>query len=118
VTTGVQCYCADHTSKNGKNKYDIIEQNRVFSTIRTRLSIAAGLGTSKPSYGFHFKCCGSVGYHFDADPDPDATYHPDADPDSDFLFDADPGPTFHPDADPDPDPSFKKKAQTYEKVLK
>jgi hypothetical protein len=39
-----------------------------------------------------------------------------------FLFygdlDADLDPTFYPDADPDPDPSFKKKAQTFEKVLK
>ncbi len=60
------------------------------------------------------------------DPDAhlDSTYHPDADsdadPDSDFLFDADPDmdPTFHPDADPDPDPSFKKKAQTLEKICK
>ncbi len=44
------------------------------------------------------------------------------DPDSDILFDADadPDPTFHPDADadPNPDPSFKKKVQTIEKVLK
>ncbi len=63
-------------------------------------------------------------HHVDADPD--STYHPDADsdayPDSDFLFEADPDEdldtTFHPDADPDPDPSFKKKAQTLEKVLK
>jgi hypothetical protein len=57
------------------------------------------------------------------DTDPDSTYHPDTDPDtdSDFLFDADPDvdQTFHPDADPDPDPdpSFRKKAQTLEKVL-
>jgi hypothetical protein len=48
--------------------------------------------------------------------DPDLTYHPDADPDSDFLFD--PDPTFHPDVDPDPEPSFKKRAQILEKVLK
>ncbi len=58
----------------------------------------------------------------DADADPDSTYHPDADPDQIFLFDADPDadldPTFHPDADPDPDPSFKKKAQTLEKICK
>ncbi len=44
------------------------------------------------------------------------------DPNSDFLFDADPDadldPTFHHDADPDQDPSFKKMAQTLEKVLK
>jgi hypothetical protein len=33
-------------------------------------------------------------------------------------FDADPDSTYHLDADPDPDPSFKKKAQTLEKVLK
>ena len=41
---------------------------------------------------------------------PDWTYHPAVDPDR----------TFHPDANPDadPDPSFKKKAQTLEKVLK
>jgi hypothetical protein len=58
----------------------------------------------------------------DPDADPNLTYHPDADPDSDFLFYADPDadldPTFHPDADPDPDPSFKKKAQTLEKICK
>jgi hypothetical protein len=58
-------------------------------------------------------------HHVDADPD--TTYHPDADPDSDFFY-ADPYPTFHfdadPDADPDPDPSFQKKAQNIEKVLK
>ncbi len=48
--------------------------------------------------------------------DPGSTYHPDADPD--FVFYADPDPTLHLDADPDPDPSFKKKAQTIEKVLK
>jgi hypothetical protein len=39
-----------------------------------------------------------------------------------FLFganpDADPDPTFHPDTDPYPDPSFKRKAQNLEKVLK
>jgi hypothetical protein len=44
------------------------------------------------------------------------------DPNSDFLFDADPDadldPIFHHDADPDQDPSFKKMAQTLEKVLK
>jgi hypothetical protein len=61
-------------------------------------------------------------HHVDADPDADAnpvsTYHPDAVPDSEFLFDADPDPTFHPDADLDPDPSFKKRVQTLEKVLK
>jgi hypothetical protein len=56
--------------------------------------------------------------------DPDSTYRPDKDPDadtdSDCYFDADPDSTFHPDSDPapDPDPSFKIKAQTFEKVLK
>ncbi len=43
-------------------------------------------------------------HHIDAEPD--LPYHPDADSDSDILFDA------------DPDPSFQKKAQTLEKVLK
>jgi hypothetical protein len=58
------------------------------------------------------------------DADPDSTDHPDADPnadpDSDSLFDGDPDAdlTFHPDADPDPEFSLRKKAQTFEKVLK
>ncbi len=49
-------------------------------------------------------------------------HHVDADPNSDFLFVADPdadlNPNFHPDADPESNPSFKKMAQTLEKVLK
>ncbi len=62
-------------------------------------------------------------HHFDA-AGPDSTYHPDADPDYDFLFDpdpdVDPDPIFHPDvdSDQDSDPSFKKKAQTLENMLK
>ncbi len=57
-------------------------------------------------------------HHFD-----DSTYHPDADPDSDFYLmrmGPDVDSTFHPDPDPDPnsDPSFQRKAQTLEKVLK
>jgi hypothetical protein len=65
-------------------------------------------------YRNFFRFCGSASFIGD----PDSTSHPDSDPDSDFLFDADPDLTFHPDADPIPDPSFKKKAQTLEKVLK
>ncbi len=84
-------------------------------------TVPFGFNRRKNQRLMHCVPWGSVVDPHHVDADPDTTYHPDADPDSDFFY-ADPYPTFHfdadPDADPDPDPSFQKKAQNIEKVLK